>query len=115
MDFDGFTLLMEKDFKEFETMNKKSKKQSLETLRKNYNYWLDHYKDAVEKYWNLDQDEKDKNVATFLGKITYFLYLSKFGWISLGCIHEKTSEGSKTEQENQKNIQQKIKEIMKNL
>lgn len=30
MDFDGFMLLMEKDFKEFETMNKKSKKQSLE-------------------------------------------------------------------------------------
>ncbi|MCH7560053.1 MAG: hypothetical protein IIC67_01555 [Thaumarchaeota archaeon] len=81
---------------------KDSKKHSLEELRENYNYWKDHFKEATEKYWNLDKDEKDKEISTFMGKITYFLYLSKISWNSLSAYTEKLQKESKTLKKSQK-------------
>ena len=62
VDFDGFMLLIQRDYEKFEVWEKDSKKHSLEELRENYNYWKDHFKEATEKYWNLDKDEKDKEI-----------------------------------------------------
>ena len=92
MDVDGFLLLMERDFNKFQLWEKTSKNQSLEELKENYNYWRDHFKEASEKYWNIEKDQKDKDISLFMGKLTYFLYLSRFGWNSLSAYTERLQE-----------------------
>ena len=47
MDFDGFMLLIQRDYEKFEVWEKDAKKHSLEELRENYNYWKDHFKEAL--------------------------------------------------------------------
>ncbi|KAF6247128.1 hypothetical protein C6990_05455 [Nitrosopumilus sp. b3] len=92
MDFDGFQLLIERDYKEFAEFEENSKNMSLEELKENHNNWRNKMKDITEKYGFSNESEKDPDISLFMVKLTYFYYLAMFCWKSLRAYTERLAE-----------------------
>lgn len=92
MDFDGFMLLMDRDFGTFSEWEKKSKNMSIEQLRKNYNEWRQKMIDAKEKYGFSNNTEGNENISDFMVKTVYFYYLAMIGWSTLRAYTDKLQD-----------------------
>ena len=104
VDFDGFQLLIERDYREFTEFEENSKKRSLEELKENHNYWRNKMKDATEKYGFSNEKEGDSNISLFMARLTYFYYLAMFGWKSLRAYTEKLAEENQKLKKSKKKI-----------
>lgn len=95
MDYDGFILLIDRDFEKFSEWEKKSKNMSVEQLRKNYNEWHQKMIDAKEKYGFSNNTEGNENIPDFMVKTVYFYYLAMIGWSTLRAYTEKIQDENK--------------------
>lgn len=95
MDYDGFMLLMERDFEKFTNWEKKSKKMSLEQLRKNHNEWHQKMIDVKEKYGFSNKPAEKEDISIFMVKTVYFYYLAMIGWFTLRAYTDKLREENK--------------------
>lgn len=89
MDYDGFKLLIDRDYEKFIEQDKASKTKSLEELRTIYNDWHTKMLESQEKYGFANDTTGDKDLSLFMAKTTYFYYLAMFGWTSLRNYTDK--------------------------
>lgn len=95
MDYDGFILLIDRDFGKFSEWEKNSKNMSIEQLRQNYNDWRQKMLDAKEKYGFSNNVEGNENISDFMVKTVYFYYLAMIGWSTLRAYTDKLQDENK--------------------
>ncbi|HEX5358720.1 MAG TPA: hypothetical protein VFW99_02265 [Candidatus Nitrosotalea sp.] len=92
MDFDGILLLVERDRERFKNWLETSMNFSLDELRDSYNEWLKHYNDTYQKYKDLEDDDKTKNIALIGARLMYFHDLLNYALHALTAYTVKLQE-----------------------
>lgn len=96
MDYDGFLMLIDRDYKKFKEWQKNTEKLSLEQLRNDYNDWNKHVMEAYDKHWHSEKYEENKDATLFVAKLVYLYYLTNFAWWALSeYTHKLRSEYEK--------------------
>ena len=78
MDFDGLMLLAKGERERYEEWKKNSQSLSLEKLGESYNEWLARYRESYQKYWDLEAEDKLKDVMLQLAKMLYLHELANY-------------------------------------
>lgn len=107
MDFDGILLLVERDRERFKDWLEASKNFSLDKLRDSYNEWLKHYNETYQKYKDMEDDDKMKNIALIGARLMYFHDLLNY------ALHALTAYTVKLKEEYDLLKKQKPKKISK--
>jgi len=92
MDFDGILLLVERDRERFKKWLETSKNFSLEELKVSYNEWLTHYNETYQKYNDMEDDDKAKNIVLIGARLMYFHDLLDFAFHVLTAYTVKLKE-----------------------
>lgn len=92
MDFDGILLLVERDRDRFKNWLETSKNFSLDELRDGYNEWLKHYNETYQKYKDMEDDDKTKNIALIGARLMYFHDLLNYALHALTAYTVKLKE-----------------------
>ena len=104
LDYDGFKLLIDRDYEKFVEQDKVSKTKSLKELRDIYNEWHEKMTESLEKYGFSNETTDNKDISIFMAKTIYFYYLAMFGWSSLRNYTGKLREEHEKEAEIDKRI-----------
>lgn len=92
MDFDGLTLLIDRDWERFDEWFNRSESLSLEELKTGYDQWKKHYIETREKYRDLKDDNTIKNASLQSAQLCYFYTLANFAFYALSAYTKKLKE-----------------------